>query len=444
MIHADGIQMITTKPKKFYVVTGTILELPPPLREYARNKLLLVNYLSENEPTPLLLYDRLYIDPQPSHSHHSYLTAAAEADRNQNQMSVFGVHGKSPLLSLFIDVQENCPFDYMHLCCSAIEPLLDEYRKDISVVYGDDKLQLYSLHAHKYLPQQVLSHGALFAHGCFGDESFLGTLKKSRKGNIRIPHQIFKSYLLRDSQQDEEHTTATTDSLFVDEKIYDNSYLNLNVHQDYFAEFKNLHQIQFNQIINTDFSLYCRFLRGIVKFNSLLYSRMGSQLTNIVSFKSTQCLVNKAKCFAIVIWYFEQQCINYAFIKRLTCMDDVIRTKRTDQVGHIAHAFIDRFYSVVDMNSFDFSIIRVGQILHQCVVIPFFDLYLFSEVLFAYTCGGQVFDGELTTVGPKTLCDKLMKKLNGHSTDYLYSSLPEEEDDEDDENDYLLGGKGTQ
>ncbi|CAF4764192.1 unnamed protein product, partial [Rotaria sp. Silwood2] len=59
MIHSDGIQMITTKSKKFYVVTGTLLEIPPPLRDYARNKLLLVTYLSENEPTPLLLYDRL-------------------------------------------------------------------------------------------------------------------------------------------------------------------------------------------------------------------------------------------------------------------------------------------------------------------------------------------------------------------------------------------------
>jgi hypothetical protein len=37
--------------------------------------------------------------------------------------------------------------------------------------------------------------------------------------------------------------------------------------------------------------------------------------------------------------------------------------------------------------------------------------------------------------------------MNGHSTDYLYSSLPEEEgeeDDDDDDDNLLAHGKGTQ
>ncbi|CAF3566635.1 unnamed protein product [Rotaria socialis] len=183
-IHADGIQLVTTKRKKFYAVTGTILEIPPPHREYARNKLLFVLYFSENEPTPSIIYDNLcqqmrkiinekftvisgqkfnikfqlfkadlpcrslsictkqhngyyccsnclqrgktvggtcvYYSSdeiQPARSHRDYIDAATEAERNQNQISVFGVHGKSPLLSLFFNVQVNCPFDYMHLCC---------------------------------------------------------------------------------------------------------------------------------------------------------------------------------------------------------------------------------------------------------------------------------------------------------------------------------------
>ncbi|CAF4872667.1 unnamed protein product, partial [Rotaria socialis] len=55
----------------------------------------------------------------------------------------------------------------------------------------------------------------------------------------------------------------------------------------------------------------------------------------------------------------------------------------------------------------------------------------------SYTCGGKVISGELLAVGPKTLCDKLMKQMNGYSTDYLYSSLPEEKDQDDsDQDDY--------
>lgn len=119
-----------------------------------------------------------------------------------------------------------------------VKPLLDKYREDISRIYGDEKLQLYSLHAHKYLIEQVLSHGALFAHGCFGDESFLGILKRSRRGNRRIPHQILKSYLLRDCILNDEHAKTTVNNIFLDEKIFDKSYLNLNVHQNYFIPFQ--------------------------------------------------------------------------------------------------------------------------------------------------------------------------------------------------------------
>ncbi|CAF4433422.1 unnamed protein product [Rotaria socialis] len=53
----------------------------------------------------------------------------------------------------------------------------------------------------------------------------------------------------------------------------------------------------------------------------------------------------------------------------------------------------------------------------------------------AYVYGGKHFNGELVTVGSKSLCDKVMKQMNGYSTDYWYSSLPEEEEDDDDDDD---------
>ncbi|CAF1500094.1 unnamed protein product [Didymodactylos carnosus] len=59
MLHGDGMNIITTKLKKFYVVSATFVELPPPLREYSRNILLLHLFLSENEATAAVLFDRL-------------------------------------------------------------------------------------------------------------------------------------------------------------------------------------------------------------------------------------------------------------------------------------------------------------------------------------------------------------------------------------------------
>ncbi|CAM4750359.1 unnamed protein product [Rotaria magnacalcarata] len=52
-------------------------------------------------------------------------------------------------------------------------------------------------------------------------------------------------------------------------------------------------------------------------------------------------------------------------------------------------------------------------------------------------CNVQDDDVSYTCDGPKSLCDKLMKQMNGYSTDYLYSSLPEKKDQDDsDQDDY--------
>ncbi|CAF2107193.1 unnamed protein product [Rotaria magnacalcarata] len=64
-------------------------------------------------------------------------------------------------------------------------------------------------------------------------------------------------------------------------------------------------------------------------------------------------------------------------------------------------------------------------------------------------CNVQDDDVSYTCGGPKSLCDKLMKQMNGYSTDYLYSSFPEKKDQDDsDQDDYeddcLVNGKGTQ
>ncbi|CAF4233898.1 unnamed protein product [Rotaria magnacalcarata] len=52
-------------------------------------------------------------------------------------------------------------------------------------------------------------------------------------------------------------------------------------------------------------------------------------------------------------------------------------------------------------------------------------------------CNVQDDDVSYTCDGPKSLCDKLMKQMNGYSTDYLYSSFPEKKDQDDsDQDDY--------
>ncbi|CAF0862211.1 unnamed protein product [Didymodactylos carnosus] len=58
-LHSDGFDILTTKHKHCYATTATILEIPPPLRDYAQNKILLSLYFSKKEPTPECLLNNL-------------------------------------------------------------------------------------------------------------------------------------------------------------------------------------------------------------------------------------------------------------------------------------------------------------------------------------------------------------------------------------------------
>ncbi|CAF1421564.1 unnamed protein product [Rotaria sp. Silwood1] len=226
--------------------------------------------------------------------------------------------------------------------------------------------------------------------------------------------------------------------------------------QDYFVEFKKIYLNVFNETITTDFPLFCRFVRGTLKFNSLMYSRIGSRLSNIVSFKDNRCPVNKSKCFGIIIWYFNYHSENYAFIKRLTCTNAVLRTQRNDQFATVAHDFIDRFYNLIDLNVFKLTIVMISRtkaITHvlfktrtndEDMIAPLDKCNITNDDTVEYRRGEHVYEGPLTTVGPKSFCDKLLKKMSGHSTDYLYSSLPDDDDEQDEDDGYLNGAKSTQ
>ncbi|CAF0916637.1 unnamed protein product [Didymodactylos carnosus] len=61
-LHSDGIDVMTTKHKNCYVTTGIILEIPPPLRDMSKNKILLSLYFGKKEPSIELIYGKLLED----------------------------------------------------------------------------------------------------------------------------------------------------------------------------------------------------------------------------------------------------------------------------------------------------------------------------------------------------------------------------------------------
>ncbi|CAF1523907.1 unnamed protein product, partial [Didymodactylos carnosus] len=61
-LHSDGIDMLNTKHKNCYATIDTILEIPPPLCDHVKNKILLSLYFGKKEPSTELLFGHLVDD----------------------------------------------------------------------------------------------------------------------------------------------------------------------------------------------------------------------------------------------------------------------------------------------------------------------------------------------------------------------------------------------
>ncbi|CAF3692550.1 unnamed protein product [Rotaria sp. Silwood1] len=200
--------------------------------------------------------------------------------------------------------------------------------------------------------------------------------------------------------------------------------------------------------------------------NSSVYNKLHQdskyhRLTLMIHCDGIQMITTKSKKFYVVtgtLLEIPPPLQNYAFIKRLTCTNAVLRTQRNDQFATVAHDFIDRFYNLIDLNVFKLTIVmtsRAKAITHvlfnnrtndEDMIAPLDKCNITNDDTVEYRRGEHVYEGPLTTVGPKSFCDKLLKKMSGHSTDYLYSSLPDDDDeqDEDEDDGYLNGAKSTQ
>ncbi|CAF1171759.1 unnamed protein product [Didymodactylos carnosus] len=396
MLHQDAIPVLSTKHTSFYVISGTLLEIPPPLRDYAKNKLLLCIVHSCKDPDlNMLLEDlvktlvslktnglmveyegdeyrfniRLQLNkadlpcrtiPEtrrvyypyspieaPPRTHAGFVECARIADRRlletKRLSSVNGVKGTSPLLRLYSNVQEHAVYDYMHLCS----------------IYGQYN-QLFSLHAVKYLPNQIDNHSALFASGCFADESFLGCLKKLRTSTRRIAYNIFSQYLMTHSMDEENNEALSVEDIFVKQKLDQSTLIN----RETLAKFTPHFKMSFEQRTNKTFSnlpVFARYRRGLTQFHSLIYQRLKIRISFVVSIKNDNCMYTK-KCYASVILYFEYNNVMYAFVKMFRCGDENFRTNRNGVMGDEVHDFLDKYYDLVDLTQSSYEIISVNEI----------------------------------------------------------------------------------
>ncbi|CAF1530722.1 unnamed protein product [Didymodactylos carnosus] len=246
MLHQDTIPVLSTKHTSFYVISGTLLEILPSLRDYAKNKLLLCIAHSCKDPDLNMLLE--------------------------------------DLVKTLVSLKTN--------------GLMVQYE----AIYGQDN-QLFSLHAVKYLPNQVDNHSALFASGCFADESSLGYLKKLRTSTRHIAYNIFSQYLMTHSIDEENNEALSVEDIFVKQKLDQSTLIN----RETLAKFTPHLKMSFEQRTNKTFSNlpgFARYRRGLMQFHSLIYQRLKTRISFVVSIKNDNCMYTK-KCYASVILYFE-------------------------------------------------------------------------------------------------------------------------------------------
>ncbi|CAF4309495.1 unnamed protein product [Rotaria sp. Silwood2] len=245
------------------------------------------------------------------------------------------------------------------------EKLLRFYCDSSSLIYGPS-VELYSLHCHLHLAEQVRYHGGLSYSSAFAFESCIRYTKKKAHGTRNIASQI--SYwtdvalLIKQPKFDVEIPHG------VDEISIDSPQL---------GEFREMLTdfIQFDKV-----KFYKRFKIPFITFHSTLYDNKFKCVSHIISYKHDQD--DKIRFGDCIIFI---QCNNdyYAFINNYrdeapnNSLSSLLKISDTATCQIIEP--LDRLYSVKSKSD-SFEILSMSKVRHKCISVPVGDFFCLTEI----------------------------------------------------------------
>lgn len=264
---------------------------------------------------------------------------------------------------------------------NGIESLFDIYYRSFSLLYGQ-KSELLTLHLHLHLREQVLNHGCLSMTSCFPHESYLGLALTMCHGKKYILEQYIIWYNIERSLH--ENNTIEIDDVFINER-FNECHVNINM----IEQFKlKLFQCLTKQNIPVDTSspikYYSRYRHGFKSFHSQAYSRTGKAISYQVSLLNSKCISSRKKCFAEVLFYFKVANINYAFVKKYSCINlSIAAGLTTVAVPQEIAKRLDFYFGLFNMKQYSYKVVSITNIINKVIKMGWNDenIFVFTDVV---------------------------------------------------------------
>lgn len=268
------------------------------------------------------------------------------------------------LYSLFVKLL-HCPESHDEIALA--DSIIHLYCKTAPEVY-DATIEIYSLHAHLHLPQQVLNHGGLCFTSAFCFESSIRYLKQKAHGTRDLGRQMAERIEIEKSMRSaplEIPAPIGLNKIRIDSSLLDKHRVNLQ---------SALNRLNIDV---DDITLFLRFKDTVVTYHSLLYDLPFTCQSHIISYSSPTSVIE----YGGVIIFVECNEQHYAFVQKYESNNTSI-SDHLSVPDEIKRKMNDMFPIRILTQSFVLTSVR--NIRHKCVKVESQNMTFLSEIRAGY------------------------------------------------------------
>jgi hypothetical protein len=247
------------------------------------------------------------------------------------------------------------------------DKIIHFYCQTAPKIYGP-AFEIFSLHAHLHLPQQVLTHGGLSFTSAFCFESAIRYLKKKAHGTRNLATQIADWINAETIVIRPPFKVSTPTGI-------NNIRINDPIFEKYRNEFLNvLHTFIQN---NNEINLYLRYKDAFITYHTVLYDLPFSCSSYIISYKST----NSSIQYGQIIVFIKHHEDYYAFIREYKPTEK--NTSDYVSIPDELKSKLDEIFAIRTLSE-SFTLIPVNSICHKCIQVEYADYVFLSEIRVDY------------------------------------------------------------
>ncbi|CAF2960626.1 unnamed protein product [Rotaria sp. Silwood2] len=268
------------------------------------------------------------------------------------------------LYSMFIKLL-HCPTSMDEIILA--DKIIHYYCQTAPQIYGET-IELFSLHAHLHLPQQVLTHGALCFTSAFCFESVIRHIKKKAHGTRELATQI----------ADWIHVGTITNPSPVQLPI-PMGINDIDINDSSFDTYRHNFVSALHEFIQDDngIILYLRFKNTFVTYHSILYDLRFNCSSYIVSYKDADCSIQ----YGGIVIFFKYKENYYGYVQKYASTE-----KNINDYVSVPIELKEKLNEIfpIRRKTQSYAIVPVNSIHHKCIQVEHQDHMFLSEIRLDY------------------------------------------------------------